>query len=81
MSHTQRLNQVCVYVRECARDKDRERERSIRTQREPSRAVAQTEPEQGRRNRGQVLCRQSWERRSVLMVTRMRVSVLGTSGP
>lgn len=57
-SHTQRLNQM----------RDRESEVNIQTQREPSRAVTQTELTEGRRNRGQVKHRQPWEGRSILNI-------------
>lgn len=48
--------------------RDRESEVRIQTQREPSRAVTQTEVTEGRRNRGQVKHRQPWEGRAILNI-------------
>lgn len=48
--------------------RDGESEVNIQTQREPSRAVTQTELTEGRRNRGQVKHRQLWEGRSILNI-------------
>lgn len=59
----------------------RESEGKIQAQKEPTRAVIQTELTEGRRNRGQMKHRQPWEGRAIVMVKRIKVSALGTSGP